>query len=157
MIAIDSMIWIYNCDPNSKEHKNVKIWLEGNKRRRGIIETDKILISTIIAMEVIHNLRRVARLPANLVYEYVLRMITLKNILTESLDLALVQESMEVLEEYYEYGIGGRDATILASMRRRRVKRIATHDRNLLSIVDIERVDPTVDPPLIAKIGEVIK
>jgi predicted nucleic acid-binding protein len=157
MIAIDSMIWIYNCDTNSNEHRNVRRWLRGYEKRKGILQSEQILLNTVITMEVLHNLRRVARLPANLVYDYVSKMISMNNIFTESLDIALVQESMQVLEDYYEYGIGGRDATILASMRRNGVKRLATHDRNLLSVLDIERVDPTVDPPIVTSIGETIR
>jgi predicted nucleic acid-binding protein len=157
MIAIDSMIWIYNCDTNSKEHRNVRRWLRGYEKRKGILQSEQILLNTVITMEVLHNLRRVAGLPANLVCDYVSKMISMNNIFMESLDIALVQESMQVLEDYYEYGIGGRDATILASMRRNGVKRLATHDRNLLSVLDIERVDPTVDPLIVTSIGETIR
>ena len=56
MIAIDSMIWIYNCDVKASEHKNVHLWLEGEKNQKGIIDSEELLVNTVIVMEVVHNL-----------------------------------------------------------------------------------------------------
>jgi len=39
-------------------------------------------------------------------------------------------------------GIGGRDATLLASMRRKRVDRIMTHDKALKRVPDLKAIDP---------------
>lgn len=152
MIAIDTMLWIYNVDAHANEHENIKAWLEGNGK--GIIGREKIMINTVIAMEVVHNLRKVARLPKEAVYDYVFKMLTLRNLVIDAFDFDGLNESIIAFEDFFPYGIGGRDATILASMRRHRVSRIATHDKNLLSVLDVERTDPTYDPPLIFRKGE---
>ena len=55
MITIDSQIWIYYWDVNAKEHKNVKKWLKGEERE-GILFKEKIILSSIIPIEVGHNL-----------------------------------------------------------------------------------------------------
>jgi len=153
MIAIDTILWIYNVDANSREHKNVRSWLEG-RRGKGVIETEDLLINTVIAMEIVHNLRRAAKLSAEDVYDYVLRILTLKNLVLDSLDLDALNQSINTFEDYFQYGIGGRDATVLASMRRYGVTTIATHDKNLLTVREIERIDPTHYPPLILHKGE---
>lgn len=155
MIAIDSMIWIYNCDAHAPEHKNVHIWLEGKEDRKGIIDLEELLVNTVIVMEVVHNLRRRARLPPELVYEYVLKMLTLRNMKVAPLDRELLHVSMHTFERYYKCGIGGRDATVLAAMLRWNTDTIATHDENLLKITDFRRVDPTYHPPRILQRGKI--
>ncbi len=154
MIAIDSMIWIYNCDAKAPEHKNVRLWLEGEKNQKGIIDSEEILVNTVIVMEVVHNLRRRAQLPSELVYGYVLNMVTLRNMTVAPLDGELLHVGMHAFERYYKYGIGGRDATILAAMLKWKTDTIATHDENLLKITDFKRVDPTYYPPRILEMGE---
>jgi len=155
MIAIDSMIWIYNCDVQAPEHKNVHIWLEGNKNRKGIIDLEEMLVNTIVVMEIVHNFRRRGRLPPELVYGYVLKMLMLRNMTVAPLDRELLHVSMHVFEKYYEYGIGGRDATVLATMLKWNADTIATHDENILKITDFQRVDPTHYPPRILEKGKV--
>ena len=156
MIVVDAMIWVYNCDVRAPEYENVHSWLEG-KDGEGIIDSEEILVNTVIVMEVVHNLRRRAQLPPELVYDYVLKVITLKNVSTAPLDRNLLHASMHAFERYYEYGIGGRDATILATMLRRNVNTIATHDKNILQITDFRRIDPTHHPPKIFEAGQPVR
>ena len=151
------MVWIYDCDANAPEHQNVRAWLEGERGRRGVIETEELLVNTVIIIEIIHNLRRLAGLTPTVVYDYVSRIMTLRTMKVEEFDRNLLTESMRSFEDYYRYGIGGRDATILAAMRRNDVSSIATHDRNILAITDFERIDPVVKPPLILRRGHTFK
>ena len=153
MIVVDAMIWVYNCDVRAPEYENVHSWLEG-KDGKGVIDSEEILVNTVIVMEVVHNLRRRAQLPPELVYDYVLKMLALKNMTTAPLDRNLLNASMHMFERYYEYGIGGRDATILATMSRRHVDTIATNDKNMLQITDFRRIDPTHHPPKIFDVGQ---
>lgn len=153
MIVVDAMIWVYNCDVRAPEYKNVHSWLEG-KDGEGVIDSEAILVNTVIVMEVVHNLRRRAQLPPELVYEYVLKMLALRNLTTAPLDRNLLHASMHTFERYYEYGIGGRDATVLATMPRWNADTIATHDRNILQITDFRRIDPTHHPPKILHAGQ---
>ena len=156
MIFVDAMIWVYNCDAKAPEYKNVNLWLEG-KGGEGVIDSEKILVNTVIVIEVVHNLRRRAELPPELVYDYILKMLALKNITVAPLDRNLLHASMHMFERYYECGIGGRDATILATMLRRNVDTIATHDKNILRIADFCRIDPTHHPPRIFDVGQPAK
>ena len=154
MIAVDSMIWIYNCDVHAPEHENVLLWLQGENKGGGVIEREQLLVNTVIVMEVIHNLRRKARLPPTPVYDYALKIVTLKNMTVAPLDRELLHLSMHAFERYYDYGIGGRDATILAAMIKWKAETIATHDENMLKITDFRRVDPTHRPPRTLEKGE---
>jgi len=70
------------------------------------------------------------------------------------LTLPVVQESMRLLGTYQEYGIGGRDASILATMTERGTDTIATHDKGLLRVPEFNRVDPVFDPPAIYPLGQ---
>jgi len=153
MILVDSMIWIYNCDVNALEHNNVNRWLEGEKNRKGIVDLEELFVNTVIVMEVIHNLRRKAKLPSYLVYDYVLNILRLRNMTVVPFDRELLHVSMHAFERYYKHGIGGRDATILAAMLKWKVDTIATHDQKLLKIIDFHRVDPTHYPPRIFEKG----
>lgn len=154
MIAVDSMIWIYNCDVHAPEHENVLLWLQGKNKGGGVIDREELLVNTVIVMEVIHNLRRNAQLPPTPVYDYSLKIVTLKTMTVAPLDKELLHLSMHTFERYYDYGIGGRDATILATMIKWKADTIATHDENMLKITDFRRVDPTHRPPIILEEGE---
>lgn len=58
------------------------------------------------------------------------------------LDYKGLLDSVEMLKRYSHLGVGGRDATILAMMRRRGVKRMLTHDEALKKVGGLEVIDP---------------
>jgi predicted nucleic acid-binding protein len=58
------------------------------------------------------------------------------------LDYKLALDSIEELKRYSHLGIGGRDATILAFMRKFGVKKIMTHDSALKKVDWLEVADP---------------
>jgi len=60
----------------------------------------------------------------------------------DELTLDLARGAVDELSKYSHLGIGGRDATLLASMRRRQVDRIMTHDEALMRVPEIKAVDP---------------
>jgi predicted nucleic acid-binding protein len=57
-------------------------------------------------------------------------------------DQSLARKSIEYLAKYSQTGIGGRDATILASMQELDIHRLMTHDRAFKRIDFIEVIDP---------------
>lgn len=57
-------------------------------------------------------------------------------------DQYLARKSVEYLAKYSQTGIGGRDATILASMDVLKIKKLMTHDRAFKRLDFIEVVDP---------------
>ncbi|HNX40692.1 MAG TPA: PIN domain-containing protein, partial [Methanothrix sp.] len=58
-------------------------------------------------------------------------------------DQYLARKSVEYLAKYSQTGIGGRDATILASMEEIGTRKLMTHDRAFKRLDFIEVVDPT--------------
>ena len=60
----------------------------------------------------------------------------------EDLDYAAMTESIEQLKRYTHLGIGGRDATILASMKLLSTKKIMTHDEALKKVDWLDVSDP---------------
>lgn len=137
MLMIDSNIWAYYFDADSPEHKSVvpevkKVIREG------------VLINTVVAMEVAHflvkNLGPVVgkeKLEAFLGFP----------LTVDELDLELVRAAADELCKYSHLGVGGRDSTLLASMRRRGVKRMMTHDEALKRVPGFKAIDPVKSKP----------
>ncbi len=133
MLMIDSNIWAYFFDGSAPEHETVK------RPVREAIESDEVLMSTVIQMELVHYLiKRLGpvlggeKLDVFLNYPFKL----------DVLDQGLVLGSMEILQRYSHIGIGARDASIIASMKRNGVTKLLTHDSALKKIEEIEVVDP---------------
>ena len=60
----------------------------------------------------------------------------------EDFDYELLLESIELLSRYSHTGIGGRDATILATMKKQGIKQLLTHDKAFRKVDFIEVIDP---------------
>lgn len=128
---IDSNIWAYYFDADAPEHGAVA--LEVEQALRG-----GALINTVVVMEVAHflikNLGPVVgkkKLDVFLSFPFAI----------DGLDVDLMKIAIDELCSYSHLGIGGRDATLLASMRRRRVDRIMTHDEALKKVPNIKAID----------------
>ena len=132
MFMIDSNIWAYYFDIDAPEHKLVAPAVERALK-------DGALINTIVVMEVAHFL--IKNLGPVLGKEKLYKFLGF-SFAVDSLDLDLTEAAVEELCNYSHLGVGGRDATLLASMRRRGVDRIMTHDEALKRIPDIKAVDP---------------
>ena len=63
-------------------------------------------------------------------------------LIIEDLNYAMMLESVEQLKRYSHLGIGGRDATILALMKRLSTRKIITHDAALKKVEWLEITDP---------------
>ena len=151
-ITIDSMIWIYEFDPYSPESKNVQKWMRGEKG--ALNHYDDIILNTIIPLEVLHAMNKKMKGNYTLAYNAAMAIVSIQTVTVVDFDSRLFMKSMELLGKYKTSGIGGRDASILATMIDHNVSLIATHDKNILSITDFQRIDPTVTPPLMLKVGE---
>ena len=82
------------------------------------------------------------------------QIITLENCQIIEINSKLMVDTINLLRKYRTFGIGGRDALILAYMESKQVKTILTHDKNILSLNQYNRIDPVFDPPLERKIGQ---
>jgi len=82
------------------------------------------------------------RLPEERLLKIVNHMTALQNLVFIELDLPLLEASVRILAEYSRIGLGARDATILASMKRANLRRIMTHDSIFKQIKTISVIDP---------------
>ncbi len=133
MIFIDSNIWCYFFDESSKEHKEASAFVDK------VLEKEEIAINTAIIIEISHflvkNLGPVnGRKKIDIFLEFPL--------LIDDLNYSLARESLDILCQYSHEGIGGRDATILATMKKLGIKKIATHDSSFKKIDWLQVTDP---------------
>ena len=141
-MMIDSNMWIYYFDESLEEHKYVK-----EPMKEIIMGEEGILASTIVIQEVAHYLVRHESSDefwGDMNYISRLRSLELLDF-----DQNMMQNALKLLSKYWKYGIGGRDAVLLATMVTKDVNNIMTHDgafKNLRSKFDeIENFNVT-DP-----------
>ncbi len=131
LIFVDSNIWCYYFDRSAQEHNII------SERLEQVLE-DGVAINTVVAMEVAHylikSLGSEGKRKMDLFLSYPMEII--------DFDQYLARESVEYLAKYSQTGIGGRDATILASMEELGTRKLMTHDRAFKRLDFIEVVDP---------------
>lgn len=153
LISIDSQIWIYYLDSNAIENSNVVKYLDGIDDD-GVLFQEKILINTIIPLEVAHNFFRNIEIDITKAYEIITSTFHLENMEISEITLTLMELALRIVAKNRIKGIGGRDALILATMEQEQINTLLTHDKNLLELLNLRRVDPVFNPPLILEIGE---
>ncbi len=133
ILTIDTSVWAYYFDNEAPEHRYVE------KPVDRAIRSDQISVNTVIVMELSHFLiknlgpiRGGEKLNTFLSYPLVI----------EELDYEMMLESIEQLKRYSHLGIGGRDATLLALMKRLSIKKIMTHDAALKKVDWLQVSDP---------------
>ena len=142
MIMVDSNMWIYYFDESLEEHKYVK-----EPIRRIILGEEGILANTIVIQEVAHYLVR--HEPENEFWEDINYISRLRSLELLDFNYDMMQKALKLLSKYWNYGIGGRDAVLSATMVMNGVNEIMTHDgafKKLRSKIDeIENFD-VIDP-----------
>lgn len=138
MIFVDSNIWCYYFDQRLPEHEHVR------EPMREIIKSEEIVCNTIIVMEVAHYLvRHFKEEAARKKMDFFMN---LRNMQIVGFDRQMLTETLEnLLEHGYSDGLGGRDATIIATLNLQAVKKIVSHDsvfRRLASKLKLEVIDP---------------
>lgn len=138
MIFVDSNIWCYYFDQRLPEHKRVR------EPMREIIRTENILCNTIVIMEVAHYIVR--HFDREAARRKIDSLVNLENIQISDFDAPLMRQSLEsLLEHHYAEGLGGRDATIIATLKTQNIGRIATHDaplKRLSAKLSVNVIDP---------------
>jgi len=132
MIMIDSNIWAYYLDADAPEHKSVVADV-----RKAL--KDGAMVNAVVVMEVAHYLIKnlgpiQGREKLDILLSFPMKL--------DELNSDLVKVSIDELCTYSHLGIGGRDATLLASMRKNRVERILTHDGAFKRVPDVKVIDP---------------
>lgn len=112
---------------------------------REIIQSEEIICNTIIVIEVAHYLvRHFAEEAARKKINY---FVNLRNMKIADFNREMMMETIETLIEHaYSGGLGGRDATILATMNWQNIKKVISHDdvfKRLASRLMLEVIDPT--------------
>ena len=131
LIFVDSNIWFYYFNRSATEHEAVAEKLEQ------ILENG-VAINTVVAMEVAHflikSLGSEGKRKVDVFLSYSMEIV--------DFDQYLARKSVEYLAKYSQTGIGGRDATILASMQELGTRKLMTHDRAFKRLDFIDVVDP---------------
>ena len=121
MIFIDSNMWCYYFDKRLPEHEAIRDMM------RKTLTSEEIVCNTLIVLEVAHYLVRHFREPiARKKIEY---FTNLSNLTIIDFDRQSMTQALErLLEHGYSDGLGGRDATVLATMKLKEVETIISHD-----------------------------
>ncbi len=132
-LLIDTNIWCYYFDAEAPEHEAVVAYLETK------LGQTPIIINTVILMELSHYL--VINLGAVRGKEKLGYFLRAPIRITDfSYDLALT--SIDMLSKYNYTGIGGRDATILATLKSHETDQLVSHDQAFRQIEWIHVIDP---------------
>ena len=131
LIYVDSNYWIYWIDSRLPEHKYT-IEVMKSAILNGII------LNFVTLIEIAHYLRRLPSTEYSRILERIQNLSTLTLI---DLDDQVTQRTLEIIPEYAQRGLGGRDCAIIATMRLYGVNRIATHDKAFKNIEGLYVVD----------------
>ncbi len=138
MLFVDSNIWCCYFDQRLPEYASVR------DAMREIIKTEEIACNTVIVMEVAHYLVR--HFTEKIALKKIETFINLTNIDIADFNRQALNQTVETLLAYaYTEGLGGRDATIIASMKLQNIKKIVSHDdifRRLANKLELEVIDP---------------
>jgi len=138
MIFVDSNMWCYYFDQRLPEHRYVR----GHVRE--IVKTEEIACNTVIVMEVAHYLVR--HFPAKTARKKIDYFVNLENMKIVDFNRQMMMEALENLVEHaYTHGLGGRDATVIATLKLLHINKILSHDdifKRLATKLPIEAIDP---------------
>jgi predicted nucleic acid-binding protein len=111
---------------------------------REIIKTQEIACNTVIVMEVAHYLVR--HFTEKVARKKIETFVNLINLEIADFNRQACNESVETLLAYaYNKGLGGRDASVITSMKLLNEKKIVSHDdifRRLAKKLELEVIDP---------------
>ena len=138
MLFVDSNIWCYYFYQRLPEYASVR------DSMREIIKSQEIACNTVIVMEVAHYLVR--HFTEKVARKKIETFVNLSNIDIADFNRQALSETVETLLAYaYAEGLGGRDATVIASMKLQNTKKIVSHDdifRRLANKLGLEVIDP---------------
>ena len=137
-LFIDANIWCYYFDARHPEHEHVKRFM------RQALLSETLAVNTLIVMEVAHYLNRnLSRDEAKRKTE---NLLTLENLRVHDFDRDQLMKSLDTLNKYFRsHDLGGRDATIISTVKSQGVERLVTHDKALAEVAKLESVN-VVDP-----------
>lgn len=126
MYCLDANVWIYFLDSNLQEHEHVYDEVST------VVGSKPLFSPTVLQMEAVHYITNQLSDPERAVEQ----ILSAEDVQVADLTKANVRRATELLQEFDDVGIGGRDASVLASMERHDVARLWTHDEALLQMDD---------------------
>jgi len=138
MIFVDANTWCYYLDRRLPEHKHIR------EPMRNLIKSEEIACNTVVIMEAAHYLvRHFMEKEARKKIDHFVNLRTMKII---DFNRPSMTEALENLVEHaYTEGLGGRDATIIATLKSLNIKKIISHDpifKRLAPKLKLEIIDP---------------
>ena len=133
VIFIDSNYWIYLLDAATIEYVHIKNHFEK------IYDNYKFAINVVVLIEVMYYL--VKRL-GNQIAKDKWKLFTRIDFICTDIVFEDLDNIFNELINYSHTGIGGRDATIINSMKALNITEICTHDKIFQKIPDIKVIDP---------------
>ena len=133
MIFIDSNIWCYYFDVSNKDHKRAALYIDS------VLGKKEIAMNTLIVMAISHYL--IKNLGSIKGKEKINQLLEFPFII-EDFHYDLLLDSIDLLSQYTHTGIGGRDSSILATMKKLGIKQLVSHDNAFKKIDFIEVFDP---------------
>lgn len=136
MFCLDANVWVYYLDADLPEHEDVAPQVDA------LLATEPLFTTTVLQMEVVHYLANTLAESGSTVGEF----LSLRDTTVADLTTADVERGADLLHEYPNAGIGGRDATVLAAMERYGIERLWTHDGAFAEVAREEEYivhDPT--------------
>lgn len=139
-VAVDSNVWIYTFDAELSEHADVK------PAMTELLSSDTALfVNTVIRLEVVHYLVKNLEKDAD---ADPTKFLNLDGVVSVPVTAEDVTRATEILTEHDDTGVGGRDASLVATMDRNDVSTLWTHDSGLKRLGDrldrLEVHDPCV-------------
>lgn len=133
VLVVDTNIWCYYFDAEALEHEAVAPYLEKK------VGQATIIINTVLLMELSHYLfKNLGAVQGKEKLEKFLR----SSVIIADFNYDLALTSIEMLSKYNHTGIGGRDATILATLKRHQTDNLVSHDKAFSKIDWIHLIDP---------------
>ncbi|GAB3685168.1 hypothetical protein GCM10028857_15230 [Salinarchaeum chitinilyticum] len=139
MDCLDANIWIYYLDEDLAEHEMVV------DRVGDVIRSNPLFLTTVLQLEVLHYISN----QRDDCQEVLETFLTGEDVWVADLTSREVKRASELLGAHRQAGIGGRDASVLATMERNDVSRLWTHDTALRRVGErldwIDVADPVTD------------
>lgn len=131
-------MWCYYFDKRLPEHKYVR------EPMQKIIKSEEIVCNTVVIMEVAHYIVR--HFTAKIARKKIEYFTNLENMKIVDFDRQVMTEALENLVEHaHTYGLGGRDATVIATLKLLNIRKILSHDevfKRMSTRLKLEVVDP---------------
>jgi len=139
MHCLDANVWIYYLDADLAEHDAV------TDRVGEVVRSKPLFLPTVLQVEVLHYVTNQLDSGHRILDTFLAG----EDVAVADLTADDVERASDLLAAHEPAGIGGRDASVLATMQRRDVSRLWTHDEALLRMGDrldwLDVTDPVVE------------